>query len=208
MGPAFLAHAQTNQIQNGTFEAADASKNSVRCLFRSSCPPLPSGWGAGWSAKGVVSVTGIIHGSQYSPASLPHTDLLNGNFVAAVGGGMPAELKQQLQLDAGTYDLSWLPASSFQGESFKVTFADETLSVHSQPSSGWHTNHVTFTLDEATTGDLVFSAPRMVYVDDITLIKEAALPQPSIAAAAPEPQTYTLMATCLAVMGFSMRNRL
>ena len=178
------AQASTNLVQNGALNGTAGSyvyndaPSTVTTYYGS--VPTQAGTVADWSGS-FVSIAGNS-GPWGNPGSLAHSALTAG-YVAGVQAD--GELSQSLDLQAGTYLLSWTDANrSGASQSYSVSFDGTTYqSYTTQAGAGWAVESIAFTLTEEEAGLLTFKGLTSYQNTDATSfidnVSVSAVPEPT-----------------------------
>jgi len=126
-----------------------------------------------------------------TPDSLPNAASSTSGFVAGIQAD--GTLTQSLDLQAGTYLLTWFDANrtgNGSNQSYSVSFAGTVIGGDTTvQGNGWLQQSALFTLTAATTGDLTFTGGTSYKNTDATsFIDNVSL------SAVPEPTSLLLMA--------------
>ena len=186
------AVAQTNQIQNGSFEATALGADNY-CYIGPACA-IP-GW-SNSSAALLISSDSLAWGN---PSGL-------GNWNSATYGGVvaglqnQAALEQSVNLTAGSYVLSWSDAGrrSFSDQTYLVSLvsADHSSgtllgSYATAPGQAWQSHALT--VNVATTGSYALRLSGQQTADGTAFVDHF-----SLTSAVPEPNSAALLLTGLA----------
>jgi len=178
------AQASTNLVQNGALAGTtgsyiyNAAPSTVTAYYGS--VPTQAGTVADWSGS-FVSIAGNS-GPWGNPGSLAQAGLTSG-YVAGVQAD--GELSQSLDLQAGTYLLSWTDANrSGASQSYSVSFDGTTYqSFTTQAGAGWAVESIAFTLTQEEAGLLTFKGLTSYQNTDATSfidnVSVTAVPEPT-----------------------------
>lgn len=184
------AHASTNLIQNGALTGTtgsyiyNAAPSTVTTFYGG--VPTQAGTVADWSGS-FVSIAGNS-GPWGNPGSLPHSGLTSG-YVAGVQAD--GELSQSLDLQAGTYRLTWSDANrSGANQGYSVSFDGTSYQSYTTTAgAGWAQESIVFTLAEEEAGLLTFKGlTSYQFTDATSFIDNVSV------SAVPEPTSLLLMA--------------
>ena len=191
LGAAALgAQASTNLVQNGALTGTtgsyiyNAAPSTVTTFYGG--VPTQAGTVADWSGS-FVSIAGNS-GPWGNPGSLPHSGLTSG-YVAGVQAD--GELSQSLDLQAGTYRLTWSDANrSGANQGYAVSFDGTSYQSYTTiAGAGWAQESIVFTLAEEETGLLTFKGlTSYQFTDATSFIDNVSV------SAVPEPTSLVLMA--------------
>ena len=178
------AHAATNLVQNGSLTGStgsyvyNAAPATVTTFYGS--VPTQADTVADWTGS-FVSIAGNS-GPWGNPGSLAHSGLTSG-YVAGVQAD--GDLSQSLDLQAGTYLLSWTDANrSGASQSYSVSFDGTTYhSYTTQAGAGWAIESIVFTLAQESVGVLRFKGLTSYQNTDATSfidnVSVTAVPEPT-----------------------------
>jgi len=184
------AQASTNLVSNGSLDGTtgdytyNSAPPSVTTYYGS--VPVTTGTVTDWTGS-FVSITSSS-GPWGTPSSLSGFDQATfGNYIAGVQAD--GVLSQQLDLAAGTYQLTWSDANRGADQTYSVSFDGVTYKSYSTVGgTGWGTESLIFTTGGGT-GLLSFAGDTSFHDRDATsFIDNVSL------TAVPEPASLLMMA--------------
>jgi hypothetical protein len=185
------AQASTNLVSNGSLDGStsdytyNGAPPSVTTYYGS--VPVTTGTVTDWTGS-FVSITSSS-GPWGTPSSLSGFDQATfGNYIAGVQAD--GVLSQQLDLAAGTYQLTWSDANRGADQTYSVSFDGVTYQSYTTVGgAGWGTQSLVFTTGGGT-GLLSFAGDTSFHDRDATSF----IDNVSLTAAVPEPASLLMMA--------------
>lgn len=197
------AHASTNLLQNGSFEASSPASNQDGSYCYNSYPSNVECGTAVPSWTGTFVLIAADSGPWGSPQTIAGSALIDGHAVAGIQGN--SSLSQGVTLSAGTYTLSWADTNrnGYYNQFYDVLLGSVTLgSFSTAVGDAWTTRSLNFTVGTSGLQTLTFAGLERGGIDATSFIDNVQL-----TSAVPEPSDLALVLAGLAVVGSLARRR-